>query len=203
MKVGVIGAGAWGTALASLATSGAETRLWAREPEVAEMIRRDHENHMFLPGFRLPDDLIVTNDLEEALRDVDLAVVAVPSQHLRSTVAAARAFLSDRAVVVSVAKGIELGSHQRMTEVLSEELVDATPDSIGVLSGPNLAREVMAGQPSATCVAFSEHRGRGHWSRRLDGRHIVGTRTEELLDPRRRRRGHGVRPSWVSDRAYL
>ena len=157
MKVGVIGAGAWGTTLASLATLGAETRLWAREPEVVESISRDRENRIFLPGFRLPDDLVVTNELEEALRNVDLVVVAVPSQYLRSTIAAARPFLQDRAVVVSVAKGIELGSHRRMTEVLSEELVDHAPGSIGVLSGPNLAREVMAGQPSATCVAFSDH----------------------------------------------
>jgi len=157
MKVGVIGAGAWGTTLASLATLGAETRLWAREPEVVETISRDRENRIFLPGFRLPDDLVVTSDLEEALRNVDLVVVAVPSQYLRNTIAAARPFLQDRAVVVSVTKGIELGSHRRMTEVLSEELVDHAPSSIGVLSGPNLAREVMAGQPSATCVAFSDH----------------------------------------------
>ena len=157
MKVGVIGAGAWGTTLASLATPRAETRLWAREPEVVDTVRHDRENRLFLPGLRLPGDLVVTADLEEALHDAEVVVVAVPSQHLRATVIAARPFLPDGAIVVSVTKGIEVGSRRRMTEVLSEVLVGHAPDSIGVLSGPNLAREVMAGQPSATCVAFASH----------------------------------------------
>jgi glycerol-3-phosphate dehydrogenase (NAD(P)+) len=156
MRIGVIGAGAWGTTLASLVAARAETRLWARELEVVESVRDDHENRPFLHGFRLPDELTVTNELDEALDDVDVVVVAVPSQHLRATITAARPLVPGRATIVSVAKGIELGTGRRMSQVLSEVLVDHGPGSIGVLSGPTLAREIMGGQPAATCIAFPD-----------------------------------------------
>jgi len=130
--------------------------LWARELEVVESVRDDHENRPFLHGFRLPDELTVTNELDEALDDVDVVVVAVPSQHLRATITAARPLVPRRATIVSVAKGIELGTGRRMSQVLSEVLVDHRPDSIGVLSGPTLAREIMGGQPAATCIAFPD-----------------------------------------------
>ncbi len=134
----------------------AETRLWAREPEVVSSVREDRQNRMFLDGFRLPDELIVTNDLDEALAGVDLVVVAVPSKHLRATMIEARPFVPGGAAVVSVAKGIELGTGLRMSEVLGDVFVGRDGQSIGVLSGPNLAREIMAGQPAATCVAFPD-----------------------------------------------
>jgi glycerol-3-phosphate dehydrogenase (NAD(P)+) len=156
VRIGVIGAGAWGTTLASLVAARAETRLWAREPEVVESVRDDHENHSFLDGFRLPDELAVTNELDEALDDVDVVLVAVPSQYVRATITAARPFVPGRATIVSVAKGIELGTGRRMSEVLCEVLTDRDLDSIGVLSGPTLAREIMAGQPAATCIAFPD-----------------------------------------------
>jgi glycerol-3-phosphate dehydrogenase (NAD(P)+) len=156
VKLGVVGAGAWGTTLASLASLRADARLWAREPEVVDSVRRSRENRLFLPGFRLPDDVAVTGDLEAALADVDVAVIAVPAQHLRAAITAARPFVPPNAVVVSVAKGIEQRTGRRMSEVLSEVLVDHDPRGIGVLSGPNLAREVMDRQPAATCVAFSD-----------------------------------------------
>jgi glycerol-3-phosphate dehydrogenase (NAD(P)+) len=100
--------------------------------------------------------LAVTGDLEEALADVDVAVIAVPAQHLRAVMTAARAFVPQNAVVVNVAKGIEHGTGLRMSEVLAEVLVDHDPRGIGVLSGPNLAREVADRQPAATCVAFPD-----------------------------------------------
>ncbi len=145
-----------GNDLASLVSQRAETRLWAREVEVVESVRQDHENRMFLDGFRLPDELIVTNELDEALADVDLILVAVPSKHLRATMTMAGPFVPGRAAIVSVAKGIELGTGLRMSEVLGAVLAGHDRDSIGVLSGPNLAREIMAGQPAATCVAFPD-----------------------------------------------
>ncbi len=156
MKIGVVGAGAWGTTLASIFSARAETRLWARELEVVESAQRDRENRLFLEGFRLPNELAVTNDLQEALRDVDVVVVAVPSQHLRTTMTAARPYVPDGALVVSVSKGIEIGTGLRMSEVLSAVLVGRDHQSIGVLSGPNLAVEIMSGQPAATCVAFPD-----------------------------------------------
>jgi glycerol-3-phosphate dehydrogenase (NAD(P)+) len=156
VRIGIVGAGAWGTTLASLAAARADARLWARETEVVDSVRSSQENSLFLPGFRVPYELTVTNDLEECLVDVDVAVIAVPAQHLRATIAAARPFVPKNAVVVSVAKGIEQGTRRRMSEVLAEVLVDHDPRAIGVLSGPNLAREVMDRQPAATCVAFPD-----------------------------------------------
>jgi glycerol-3-phosphate dehydrogenase (NAD(P)+) len=156
MRIGIVGAGAWGTTLASLAARRGDARLWAPEREVVDSVKSSRENTMFLPGFRVADEMIVTSDLEESLTRVDVAVIAVPAQHLRATMAAARAFIPPNAVVVSVAKGIEQGTGRRMTEVLAEVLVDHDPRLIGVLSGPNLAREVMDRQPAATCVAFAD-----------------------------------------------
>jgi glycerol-3-phosphate dehydrogenase (NAD(P)+) len=156
VKIGVIGAGAWGTTLASLLTARADVRLWAREPAVVDSMIRCRQNRPFLDGFRLPDELAVTGRLDEALDGADVVVVAVPSQHLRVTMTAAHPFVPRRATVVSVAKGIELHSGKRMTEVLCEVLVGHERDRIGVLSGPNLAREVIGGQPAATCVAFAD-----------------------------------------------
>jgi glycerol-3-phosphate dehydrogenase (NAD(P)+) len=102
----------------------------------------------------LPDALSATNDVAEAVADADVIVVAVPAQHLRSVMTAAEPFVARGALIVNVAKGIERDTGRRMSQVLSEVLSDHDPDSIGVLSGPNLAREIMSGQPAATCVGF-------------------------------------------------
>ena len=156
MRIGVVGAGAWGTTLASMLVDRAPTWLWAREQEVVDSIRRDHQNQVFLDGFRLPDALTATNDIAEAVADSDVIVAAVPAQHLRSVMTAARPFVGRDALIVSVAKGIEQGTGRRMSQVLSDVLSDRDPDTIGVLSGPNLAREIMCGQPAATCVGFPQ-----------------------------------------------
>jgi glycerol-3-phosphate dehydrogenase (NAD(P)+) len=156
--VGVVGAGAWGTTVAALAAAAVPTRLWALEAEVVRGVREEGENGAFLPGYRLPGALHATNDLTEAVEGADLVVVAVPSRHLRGVARLARGWIPSQALVLSLAKGLEAESGKRMTEVLAEELVTQEPGSIGVLSGPNLAGELMAGQPSATCVAFSDIR---------------------------------------------
>ena len=114
------------------------------------------ENRLFLPGFVLPPELGVTTDLAEVLDDADLVVVAVPAQHLRGVITSARSLVPGDALILSLAKGIELGSCLRMTEALADVLPDHSSDKIGALSGPNLAHEVIAGQPSATCVVFPE-----------------------------------------------
>jgi glycerol-3-phosphate dehydrogenase (NAD(P)+) len=141
-----------------LASARANTRLWAREPEVVESVRDVGENRLFLDGFALPAGLAVTNDIGEALADADVVVAAVPAQHLRPTMTLAQPFVPPTALIVSVAKGIERGTGRRMSQVLAEVFADRDPGSIGVLSGPNLAREIMGGQPAATCVAFPELR---------------------------------------------
>jgi glycerol-3-phosphate dehydrogenase (NAD(P)+) len=156
VRIAVVGAGAWGTTLASRVAARAETRLWAREVEVVESVRRDRENRPFLAGFQLTETLEVTNDLAEALDGAELVVAAVPAQHLRATMSVARPSIPAGALVLSLAKGIECETGRRMTEVLAEVLTEHDRHSIGVLSGPNLAREIMNGQPAATCVAFAD-----------------------------------------------
>jgi glycerol-3-phosphate dehydrogenase (NAD(P)+) len=155
-RIAVVGAGAWGTTLSALASKLGPTTLWAREPEVVAAIHDQHENCTFLPGVTLPAAIQATDDLEEAVAGAEAVVLAVPAQHLRAVVTEAGEWIHDGALVVSVAKGIEAGSAKRMTEVLTEELPRLHRDSIGVLAGPNLAREVIAGHPSATTVAFAD-----------------------------------------------
>jgi glycerol-3-phosphate dehydrogenase (NAD(P)+) len=153
-RVAVIGAGAWGTTLASLLTATSDVRLWAREPEVADEIRRERRNTAFLPGFALPPRLWAADSLEAAVAGADLVAMAVPAQHLRAVAVEAAGFLSSDALVVNLAKGIELTTAKRMTEVLAECLPGHDPSRLGVLTGPNLAAEVMAGQPGALVVAM-------------------------------------------------
>ena len=156
MRVAVLGAGAWGTTIAALATASAPTRLWALEPEVVRSIREHGENSIYLAGHPLPASLHPTNDMAEAVEGADLVVVAVPARHLRSVMERARTAMEAGPLVVSLTKGIEPVTGRRMTEVLHEVLSAHEPNAIGVLSGPNLAHEVMAGHPSATCVAFPD-----------------------------------------------
>ena len=156
MRVAVLGAGAWGTTIATLAAASAPTRLWALEPEVVRSIRERGENSTYLAGYTLPASLHATNDLAEAVEGADLVIVAVPARHLRSVMEGARAPMGAGPLVLSLTKGIEPVTGRRMTEVLGEVLTAHGPNAIGVLSGPNLAHELMAGHPSATCVAFPD-----------------------------------------------
>ncbi len=157
-KVGVVGAGSWGTAVAAIAAGNAPTTLWARRPELAAEITSDHESSAYLPGVRLPDDLRATASLEEACTDADVIVLGVPSHGLRTVLADAQAFIGPKVPVVSLAKGIEQGTLARMTEVVCETLPDHDGAYVGVLTGPNLAREVAAGQPTASVVAIGDER---------------------------------------------
>jgi glycerol-3-phosphate dehydrogenase (NAD(P)+) len=155
VRVTVVGAGSWGTALARLAAERAEVRLWAREPEVVEAVRESRENVMYLPGHRLPPGLTCTGDLAEALEGAEAVVMAVPSHGFRAVLQAAAPHLPPAAPLVSVTKGIEQGTLKRMTEIVFEE-TGADPGRVGVLTGPNLAREIAAGQPAATVVAMGD-----------------------------------------------
>jgi glycerol-3-phosphate dehydrogenase (NAD(P)+) len=161
MRVTVVGGGSWGTTLASLVAGRADAVLWAREPEVVDGVGARHENPVFLPGVALSPELAATRDLPAALDGADVVVMAVPSPYFRSVLVDAAPAIDEGVPVISVVKGLEQGTHRRMTEVVAEVLGEEQP--VGVLSGPNLAREVVAGQPSATVVAFPE----GDWSTRL------------------------------------
>jgi glycerol-3-phosphate dehydrogenase (NAD(P)+) len=153
VKVAVIGAGSWGTAVASIACANADAVLWARRPELADTINADHVNDAYLPNIALPTDLEATSSLEAACTGADVVVVGVPSHGCRSVLCDARPFVARDAAVVSLSKGIEQGSLRRMTEVIDEVLEGHDQGAVGVLTGPNLAKEVASGQPTASVVA--------------------------------------------------
>lgn len=153
MKAAVLGAGSWGTTYAKvLADAGTDVTICARREEVAASIRKHGVNPDYLPAVRLPERVTATCDPEAALHDADLVVLAVPSQTLRVNLAAWRAWLPPTATLVSLAKGVELGTTKRMSEVIMEA-AGVGLDRVVVVSGPNLAAEIAAEQPTATVVA--------------------------------------------------
>jgi glycerol-3-phosphate dehydrogenase (NAD(P)+) len=156
-KVAVLGAGSWGTAFAKvLSDAGGDVTLWARREEVASTINERRINPGYLPDVVLPTALRATNDAAEAVHAVDAVVLAVPSQTLRENLAGWQPLLPDGATLVSLAKGVEISTLKRMSEVVSE-VADVPPDQVAVVSGPNLAKEIAAEQPTATVVACSDH----------------------------------------------
>ena len=158
-RVAVIGTGSWGTTLAwLLAGKGSEVALCTRTEAEACALRSERENKVFLPGVRLPDNLDITNDLAQAVDDADLVLVAVPAATMRDNLQRLRDHLSPDAILVSATKGLEPGTALRMSEVMCRELPEESWCRIAVLSGPNLAREVAAGLPTAA-VAAAEDEG--------------------------------------------
>jgi len=155
LRVAVLGAGSWGSTVASLASRNAPTTLWARNPEVAREVNEQHSNERYLPGCTLPAALSATDSIEAAVRDADVLVMGVPSHGFRSTLEEVKKFLRPWVPVVSLAKGLEQGSHLRMTQVIEESI----PDHLaGVLTGPNLSREIMAGFAAASVIAIDDAR---------------------------------------------
>jgi glycerol-3-phosphate dehydrogenase (NAD(P)+) len=152
----VLGAGAWGTTFAQvLCDAGTAVTLWCRRPELAELITSRHESPDYLPGILLPATLHATADPAEALAGADLAVLAVPAQTLRHHLTLWRELVPPGAVLLSLMKGIELGTGERMSEVMAE-ITGAGPERLAVISGPNLAPEIAARQYSATVVACAD-----------------------------------------------
>lgn len=150
-RIAILGAGAWGTALAiSLARRrGHELTLWAHSPALAEHLRDTGENLPYLPGYTLPADVQITSDLPAAIFEADILLCVTPSQHLRSTVAQVAPLLTRDQIILSASKGIEEGSFLRMTQVIAA----LTGNRYGALSGPSFAQEVAAGLPTAIVVA--------------------------------------------------
>jgi len=156
-RVAVVGTGTWGTTLALLlADTGRHVVLWARTAQEAEELRTARENKAFLPGVKFPDNLTVTDSVEEAARGCKLVLLVVPAQTMRRNVIIVRDALEKGVVVVSAAKGVEIGSGKRMSEVVTEELTAAQQTKVAVLSGPNLAREIVEGKPATTVVAAQD-----------------------------------------------
>jgi len=159
VKAAVLGAGSWGTTFAQvLWDAGTPAVLWARSEAVAESITVRHENPRYLPGISLPPSLTATTDPARALDGADLVVFAVPAQTLRSCLASWAPLIPPGALLVSLLKGIELGTCKRMSEVIMEVL--GVPASrVAVVSGPNLAREIAERQIAASVVACSDESG--------------------------------------------
>ena len=155
-RAAVLGAGSWGTAFGKvLADAGTDTVLWARREQLARSVRDEHENPDYLPGIVLPHNLSATTDARAAVEGVDFVVLAVPSQSLRDNLAAVAGELPPGALLVSLMKGVELGTTKRMSEVICE-VADVPPDRVVVVSGPNLAGEIASGHPAASVVACSD-----------------------------------------------
>lgn len=153
VNVSVMGAGSWGTTLAKVfADAGNRVTLWARREELAAAITKTHTNPDYLPGITLPAGLGATTDPAEALSGAEVVVFAVPSQTMRENLSTWRELLPSDATLVSISKGVEKGTHLRMSEVIAE-LTGVDPQRIVVLSGPNLAREIAEEQPAATVIA--------------------------------------------------
>jgi glycerol-3-phosphate dehydrogenase (NAD(P)+) len=153
LRVAVIGAGSWGTTVASLAARNCRTILWARSAQAAKEIAEQHTNARYLPGFALPASLSATSDLEEAVRAADVLVIAVPSHGFRETLERLAPYVRPWIPVLSLTKGLEQGSMLRMTQII-EELLPGHP--AGVLTGPNIAREIMSGQAAASVIGMED-----------------------------------------------
>ncbi|MER7116037.1 NAD(P)H-dependent glycerol-3-phosphate dehydrogenase [Saccharomonospora azurea] len=156
-RVAVLGAGSWGTTFAKiLADAGRDVTMWARREEIAAEIRDRHTNSSYLPDVRLPDRLTATADPAVALDGAEAVVLAVPSQRLRENLLAWKDLLPEDAILVSLAKGVELGTLKRMSEVVSD-VTGVDPGDVVVVSGPNLAKEIARKQPAAAVLACADH----------------------------------------------
>lgn len=158
VKVAVLGGGSFGTVIANLiGTKGEKVNLWMRNAERAEEINLTHENNRYLPGRQLSDNLIATADLQHAVADAEIIFVSIPSQSFRDVIRQAKPFLRADQIVVSTTKGIEAKTFSLMSQILAEELPD---NPIGVISGPNLAKEIAQQQLTATVIASADERVR-------------------------------------------
>jgi glycerol-3-phosphate dehydrogenase (NAD(P)+) len=153
-KISVIGAGAWGTALALLlADKGNDIALWMFEPDLAVETQRTRENRVYLPGFALPANITVTSSLEEAVRDRPFVLSVVPSHTVRPISKQFAPFLADNAVIVSASKGVEIDTLMPLSDVFRETLPPKFHNRLCFLSGPSFAREVAQKMPTAVALA--------------------------------------------------
>ena len=154
LTVAVLGGGSFGTAISNIiAANGHETYLWMRHVERAQRCQESRENPEYLPGYKLHDNLQVVSDFEPVIGKCDVVVLAIPSKSFREVARAAASFIPKNAMVISTTKGVEQGSFSLMSQILEEELDDVR---IGVLSGPNFAKEIIANHFTGSVIA-SEH----------------------------------------------
>ncbi len=153
LNIGVLGGGSWGTTVAALVARNTPVTLWARNPDTVAEINDRHSNETYLPGARLPDNLRATTDIMDVVCHADVIVMGVPSQNFREVLLEVRRCIRAWVPVISLTKGLELDTRMRMTEIINEVLPG---HPAGVLTGPNLAREIMAGQAAAGVIAMDD-----------------------------------------------
>ncbi|TDG15420.1 NAD(P)H-dependent glycerol-3-phosphate dehydrogenase [Seongchinamella unica] len=153
LNIAVLGGGSWGTTVASLVARNTGVTLWARNPDTVEEINTRHSNERYLPGFRLVDRLRATNDIGQAVRNADVVVMGIPSQNFRSVLGEVKQHIRAWVPIISLTKGLELATRMRMTEII-QQVLPGHP--VGVLTGPNLAREIMSGQAAAGVIAMED-----------------------------------------------
>jgi glycerol-3-phosphate dehydrogenase (NAD(P)+) len=153
LKTGLVGGGSWGTTMAALIARNAPVTMWARNPDTVHEINSEHTNRKYLPDSRLPKTVRATVDLEEAVASKDVIVMGVPSHSFRDVLEQIKPHIRPWVPVISLSKGLELSTHKRMTQLINEVLPG---HPAGVLSGPNLAREIMAGYAAGSVVAMED-----------------------------------------------
>jgi glycerol-3-phosphate dehydrogenase (NAD(P)+) len=153
LTAGVLGGGSWGTTVASLTARNAPVRIWARDQETVSEINKNHSNEKYLPGASLNRKLEAAHSIEEVSAGADVLVMGIPSQHFRDVLLQAKPHIRPWVPVISLTKGLELSTGKRMTEVINEVLPG---HPVGVLTGPNLAREIVAGQAAASVIAMED-----------------------------------------------
>ena len=153
LKVGVLGGGSWGTTVASLVARNADTTIWARDPATVAEINNHHTNEKYLPGAKLYQRLKASDNIEALVADSDVVIMGIPSQSFRGVLEQVSSFVRPWVPVVSLTKGLELSTGKRMTQIINEVLPG---HPAGVLTGPNLAREVMAGYAAASVIAMED-----------------------------------------------
>jgi len=153
LKAGLLGGGSWGTTVASLIARNAPVTIWARCRDTVEEINGKHSNSKYLPGAALHPRLAATHSIEAACSGCDVLVMGVPSHHFRPVLEQAAAHIRPWVPVISLTKGLEAGTHLRMTQIINEVLPG---HPVGVLTGPNLAREIIAGQAAASVIAMED-----------------------------------------------
>lgn len=151
LNVGLLGGGSWGTTVASLTAKNTPTTIWARNPKTVDEINTHHTNQKYLPNAKLTSSLKASNSIKETVENADVIVLGIPSQNMRNVLEEAKPFIRPWVPIINLAKGLEISTKKRMTEVI-EELMSGHP--VGVLTGPNLAKEIHFGNAAAAVIAM-------------------------------------------------
>ncbi len=151
LNIGLLGGGSWGSSVASITSRNAPTRMWARDPNTVNDINKFHRNEKYLPGFKLHESLRASKSIKKTIKNVDVVIMAIPSHSFRQVLEDARPHIRPWVPIVSLTKGLEQGTKMRMTEII-EQVMPGHP--AGALTGPNLSREIMAGQAAGSVIAM-------------------------------------------------